>query len=170
MERPICLHHSPCHGFVTICVCLPPAAQHGGYPRGRSRPNPCPKLLPGGVQRHPSLLPSVHLHHLPLHPVRLLPAQLPGLGGHLQGEGEQYGFPCCHVCLRLYASCNFVILPAQVGWTTTKDYHTFVWVDLGSDVAGEQSMTNHSVFKGRMIFVMNTARVSPLNSSSLISM
>lgn len=50
--------------------------------------------------------------------------------------------------LRAPASCWFVFLP-QVGWNTTKDYHTFVWVDVG----GEQStMTRQVIFNGENWF------------------
>ncbi|XP_070783013.1 calcium-binding and coiled-coil domain-containing protein 2 [Enoplosus armatus] len=35
----------------------------------------------------------------------------------------------------------------KVGWSTTKDYHTFVWVEPCLDVVGQQSVTRQSVFK-----------------------
>ncbi|XP_073346375.1 calcium-binding and coiled-coil domain-containing protein 2 isoform X2 [Pagrus major] len=35
----------------------------------------------------------------------------------------------------------------KVGWSTTKDYHTFVWVEPCLDVVGQQSMTRQAVFK-----------------------
>uniref|UniRef100_A0A3Q4IFN2 SKICH domain-containing protein n=1 Tax=Neolamprologus brichardi TaxID=32507 RepID=A0A3Q4IFN2_NEOBR len=36
----------------------------------------------------------------------------------------------------------------KVGWTTTKDYHTFVWVEPCIDVVGEQTVTRQAFFKG----------------------
>lgn len=51
-------------------------------------------------------------------------------------------------------TCRYTLTPAlqpqprdwvgifKVGWNTTKDYHTFVWVDVG----GEQSMTRQVIF------------------------
>lgn len=46
------------------------------------------------------------------------------------------------------SSCLFVFL-LQVGWNTTKDYHTFVWIDVG----GEQStMTRQVIFNGEKGF------------------
>ncbi|KAM7370433.1 hypothetical protein PAMP_009982 [Pampus punctatissimus] len=35
----------------------------------------------------------------------------------------------------------------KVGWSTTKDYHTFVWVEQCQDVVGQLSMTRHAFFK-----------------------
>uniref|UniRef100_A0A668SGZ9 SKICH domain-containing protein n=2 Tax=Oreochromis aureus TaxID=47969 RepID=A0A668SGZ9_OREAU len=35
----------------------------------------------------------------------------------------------------------------KVGWTTTKDYHTFVWVEPCLDVVGEQTVTRQAFFK-----------------------
>ncbi|XP_056222054.1 calcium-binding and coiled-coil domain-containing protein 2 isoform X1 [Seriola aureovittata] len=35
----------------------------------------------------------------------------------------------------------------KVGWSTTKDYHTFVWAEPCQDVAGQQSVTMQAVFK-----------------------
>lgn len=35
----------------------------------------------------------------------------------------------------------------KVGWSTTKDYHTFVWVDPSLDVSGQQYVTRQAVFK-----------------------
>ncbi|XP_044035998.1 calcium-binding and coiled-coil domain-containing protein 2 isoform X2 [Siniperca chuatsi] len=35
----------------------------------------------------------------------------------------------------------------KVGWSTTKDYHTFVWVEPCLDVVGQQSVTREAVFK-----------------------
>ncbi|KAM9336442.1 calcium-binding and coiled-coil domain-containing protein 2 [Symphorus nematophorus] len=35
----------------------------------------------------------------------------------------------------------------KVGWSTTKDYHTFVWVEPCLDVVGQQSLTRQAVFK-----------------------
>ncbi|KAM7381190.1 hypothetical protein PAMA_012167 [Pampus argenteus] len=35
----------------------------------------------------------------------------------------------------------------KVGWSTTKDYHTFVWVEQCQDAAGQLSMTRHAFFK-----------------------
>lgn len=35
----------------------------------------------------------------------------------------------------------------KVGWTTTKDYHTFVWVEPCIDVVGEQTVTRQAFFK-----------------------
>ncbi|XP_076616230.1 calcium-binding and coiled-coil domain-containing protein 2 [Chaetodon auriga] len=35
----------------------------------------------------------------------------------------------------------------KVGWSTTKDYHTFVWVEPCVDVEGQQSVTRQAVFK-----------------------
>uniref|UniRef100_UPI0037E8BEA8 calcium-binding and coiled-coil domain-containing protein 2 n=1 Tax=Semicossyphus pulcher TaxID=241346 RepID=UPI0037E8BEA8 len=35
----------------------------------------------------------------------------------------------------------------KVGWSTTKDYHTFVWVEPCLDVAGQESVTRQAVFK-----------------------
>lgn len=35
----------------------------------------------------------------------------------------------------------------KVGWSTTKDYHTFVWVEPCQDVTGQQSVTKQAVFK-----------------------
>lgn len=40
----------------------------------------------------------------------------------------------------------------QVGWTTTKDYHTFVWVEPCIDVVGEQTVTRQAFFKGKKCF------------------
>ena len=40
----------------------------------------------------------------------------------------------------------------QVGWSTTKDYHTFVWVEPCQDVTGQQSVTKQAVFKGKTQF------------------
>ncbi|CAJ1079960.1 calcium-binding and coiled-coil domain-containing protein 2 isoform X2 [Xyrichtys novacula] len=35
----------------------------------------------------------------------------------------------------------------KVGWSTTKDYHTFVWVEPCLDVVGQQSVTRQAIFK-----------------------
>lgn len=35
----------------------------------------------------------------------------------------------------------------KVGWTTTKDYHTFVWVEPCLDVVGDQTVTRQAFFK-----------------------
>ncbi|KAG7219820.1 hypothetical protein INR49_005842 [Caranx melampygus] len=35
----------------------------------------------------------------------------------------------------------------KVGWSTTKDYHTFVWAEPCQDVAGQESVTMQAVFK-----------------------
>lgn len=35
----------------------------------------------------------------------------------------------------------------KVGWSSTKDYHTFVWVEPCLDVVGQQSLTRQAVFK-----------------------
>ncbi|KAM3591916.1 uncharacterized protein V6R79_009446 [Siganus canaliculatus] len=35
----------------------------------------------------------------------------------------------------------------KVGWSTTKDYHTFVWVEPSTDVEGQQSGTREVVFR-----------------------
>ncbi|XP_061666904.1 calcium-binding and coiled-coil domain-containing protein 2 isoform X2 [Syngnathoides biaculeatus] len=35
----------------------------------------------------------------------------------------------------------------KVGWSTTKDYHTFVWVESSGDSSQEQSSTRHASFK-----------------------
>ncbi|XP_061563555.1 calcium-binding and coiled-coil domain-containing protein 2 [Cololabis saira] len=35
----------------------------------------------------------------------------------------------------------------KVGWTTTKEYHTFVWAEPSQHVEGQQTMTTHAVFK-----------------------
>ncbi|KAI3365475.1 hypothetical protein L3Q82_010552 [Scortum barcoo] len=35
----------------------------------------------------------------------------------------------------------------KVGWSTTKDYHTFVWVEPCVDVAGQQSVVRQAVFR-----------------------
>lgn len=40
----------------------------------------------------------------------------------------------------------------QVGWITTKDYHTFVWVEPCIDVVGEQTVTRQAFFKGKKCF------------------
>ncbi|XP_035764648.1 calcium-binding and coiled-coil domain-containing protein 2 [Neolamprologus brichardi] len=40
----------------------------------------------------------------------------------------------------------------KVGWTTTKDYHTFVWVEPCIDVVGEQTVTRQAFFKGKKCF------------------
>lgn len=43
----------------------------------------------------------------------------------------------------------FVFYLLQVGWNTTKDYHTFVWIDVG----GEQpTMTRQVIFNGENWF------------------
>lgn len=41
---------------------------------------------------------------------------------------------------------------AQVGWSTTKDYHTFVWVEPCLDVVGQQTKSRQAVFRGEMWF------------------
>ncbi|XP_017292021.1 calcium-binding and coiled-coil domain-containing protein 2 [Kryptolebias marmoratus] len=35
----------------------------------------------------------------------------------------------------------------KVGWSSTKDYHTFVWVETSQDAEGLQTMTRQAVFK-----------------------
>ncbi|XP_061562445.1 calcium-binding and coiled-coil domain-containing protein 2 isoform X1 [Phycodurus eques] len=35
----------------------------------------------------------------------------------------------------------------KVGWSTTKDYHTFVWVESSGESSQEQSLTSHAYFK-----------------------
>lgn len=35
----------------------------------------------------------------------------------------------------------------KVGWSTTKDYHTFVWVEQNQDVVGQHTVTRQAVFK-----------------------
>lgn len=40
----------------------------------------------------------------------------------------------------------------QVGWSTTKDYHTFVWAEPCLDVGGQQPVTCQAVFRGRRRF------------------
>ncbi|XP_026171326.1 calcium-binding and coiled-coil domain-containing protein 2 [Mastacembelus armatus] len=35
----------------------------------------------------------------------------------------------------------------KVGWSSTKDYHTFVWVEHSLDVVGQESVTRQAVFK-----------------------
>lgn len=39
-------------------------------------------------------------------------------------------------------------LPLQVGWSKTRDYHTFVWVDSNQDGTGHQSEIRQAVFNG----------------------
>lgn len=39
-------------------------------------------------------------------------------------------------------------LPLQVGWSKTRDYHTFVWVDSSQDGTGHQSEIRQAVFNG----------------------
>lgn len=39
-------------------------------------------------------------------------------------------------------------LPLQVGWSKTRNYHTFVWVEPCQDVKGHQSETRQAVFSG----------------------
>lgn len=36
----------------------------------------------------------------------------------------------------------------QVGWSTTKDYHTFVWVEPCQDGAGQETVTMQAAFRG----------------------
>ncbi|XP_041829131.1 calcium-binding and coiled-coil domain-containing protein 2 isoform X2 [Melanotaenia boesemani] len=35
----------------------------------------------------------------------------------------------------------------KVGWSSTKDYHTFVWVELHNDVDGQEAITRQALFK-----------------------
>lgn len=59
-------------------------AQHGDPGGGSSRrPLSAQHLLPGGVHRHPALIPACSPSHLPLHPHCGLPVQPQGLGGDL---------------------------------------------------------------------------------------
>lgn len=56
-------------------------------------------------------------------------------------------------------TCNYTLTAAfqpnprdwvgifKVGWSTTKDYHTFVWVEPCLDTVGEQTMSRHAFFK-----------------------
>ncbi len=69
-------------GFIWDIICLQTAAQHGELHRGTSRRLLSTHLLPGGVHRHPSLIPTFNPRHLLLHPHFCLPAQPQGLGGH----------------------------------------------------------------------------------------
>ncbi|XP_041818524.1 calcium-binding and coiled-coil domain-containing protein 2 isoform X2 [Chelmon rostratus] len=55
---------------------------------------------------------------------------------------------CCYTFLATFQpnSRDWVGI-FKVGWSTTKDYHTFVWVDPCLDVEGQQSVTKQAVFR-----------------------
>ncbi|KAM6898688.1 calcium-binding and coiled-coil domain-containing protein 2 isoform 2-T2 [Lycodopsis pacificus] len=54
---------------------------------------------------------------------------------------------CCYTLTTAYQpnSRDWVGI-FKVGWSTTKDYHTFVWVEPSLDVVGQQSATRQAVF------------------------
>ncbi|XP_075950274.1 calcium-binding and coiled-coil domain-containing protein 2 isoform X1 [Anarhichas minor] len=54
---------------------------------------------------------------------------------------------CCYTITTAYQphSRDWVGI-FKVGWSTTKDYHTFVWVEPSLDVVGQESATRQAVF------------------------
>ncbi|KAK9530017.1 hypothetical protein VZT92_011555 [Zoarces viviparus] len=54
---------------------------------------------------------------------------------------------CCYTLTTAYQpnSRDWVGI-FKVGWSTTKDYHTFVWVEPSLDVVGQESATRQAVF------------------------
>ena len=55
-----------------------------------------------------------------------------------------FGFKCQGVC-------EFVTFWVQVGWSSAKEYHTFVWVEPCQDADGQQTVMRQAVFKGKTV-------------------
>lgn len=64
-------------------------------------------------------------------------------------QQQQQQMCCFLISISLWVLSIFFV---QVGWSTTKDYHTFVWVDPSLDVSGQQYVTRQAVFKGKKQF------------------
>lgn len=109
----------------------PPAPQHPPSPRWCSWASPThTHLQPTSPAATPSTLPS---------------SLIPGTGWASLRWGST-SLVCLFCRTSLWSLSDF-LKSLQVGWSTTKDYHTFVWVEPCLDVVGEQT-ARQAVFKG----------------------
>lgn len=87
-------------------------------------------LLPGGLHRHPALLPSSHPPDLLLHRHRCIPAQQQRLGGDLQGEATSSSSSLCYwffwvlkcptICHCRWGGAKPGIITPLCGWTQVR--------------------------------------------------
>lgn len=77
---------------------------------------------------------------------------------------------CCAFCeAGLKKKKNAKSMPLQVGWSTTRDYYTYVWVDPCQDVEGHQSEIRQAVFNGNKFNFSCRVVLSALYTTCLVS-